>query len=79
MNKLGLSLHSEIKPDSFPYWSEPAETLLHTLNSSPGGLGSGEAAGRLNEAGPNCHVTRKRSTSLGLFLNQFKSPTCRPC
>src|SRR5512136_26239 len=74
MNKNNTSLHSEIKSDSFPYWSEPAETLLHTLNSSPGGLVSGEAAGRLEEAGPNSLETHKRSTPLGLFLNQFKSP-----
>jgi len=79
MNKNSTSPHSEIKSDSSPYWSQPAGTLFQALNSNPGGLRAEEAAGRLNEAGPNFLMTRKWSTSLGLFLNQFKGPTCRPC
>ena len=52
----------------------PIEQLLQSLKSSPGGLGSEEAAERLEVYGPNA-ITGKRRTSLLLqFLSHFKSP-----
>jgi Mg2+-importing ATPase len=56
------------------YWSEPPESLLRTLQSTIGGLGTGEAQQRLARFGPNVLEAREKATPVGLFLNQFKSP-----
>jgi Mg2+-importing ATPase len=56
------------------YWSEPPESLLRTLQSTIGGLGTGEAQQRLERFGPNVLEAREKATPVGLFLNQFKSP-----
>jgi Mg2+-importing ATPase len=74
MIPIRASFHSEIKPENFPYWSEPARAVFQALDSSPGGLKTEEVERRLEEAGPNSLETRKRTTSMGLFLSQFKSP-----
>ena len=46
---------------------------LEVLKSSPQGLGSEEAAKRLQEYGPNRIGIKKKTSPLQLFLNQFKS------
>jgi Mg2+-importing ATPase len=67
------SLKPEISP-AHPYWSLPAEELFAALQSSPQGLSSTTAQERLAQFGENQLKTREKTTRLGLFLNQFKSP-----
>lgn len=57
-----------------PFWSQPLDRLLPSLNSSADGLSSVEAARRLQQAGPNTLKAGQQVTALGLLLNQFKSP-----
>ena len=56
------------------YWSQPTDSLLASLHSTPGGLSTDEARQRLEQFGPNALRAREKATALGLFLNQFKSP-----
>lgn len=56
------------------YWSQPADAVAAHLHSRADGLRSDEARQRLEEYGPNTLKERGRTTALGLFLNQFKSP-----
>jgi len=62
----------EAKPTQ--YWSQPLDSLLAALRSTPDGLSAAEARQRLAQFGPNTLKARKKATALGLFLNQFKSP-----
>lgn len=57
-----------------PFWSQPLDQLLTSLNSSADGLSSAEAARRLQQVGPNTLKAGQQVTALGLLLNQFKSP-----
>ena len=57
-----------------PFWSQPLDQLLTTLDSTPDGLSADEAARRLQQVGPNTLRAGHQTTALGLFLNQFKSP-----
>ena len=57
-----------------PFWSQPLDNLLVTLNSNANGLSDAEATRRLQEFGPNTLKAGQQTTALGLFLNQFKSP-----
>lgn len=57
-----------------PFWSQPLDRLLTSLNSSADGLSSAEAARRLQQYGPNTLKAGQQVTALGLLLNQFKSP-----
>jgi Mg2+-importing ATPase len=57
-----------------PFWSQPLDRLLTSLNSSAAGLSSAEAARRLQQGGPNTLKAGRQVTALGLLLNQFKSP-----
>jgi magnesium-transporting ATPase (P-type) len=52
----------------------PAEKLMTQLGSGARGLAKRKAAERLKLYGPNALKAMKRSTALGLFANQFKSP-----
>lgn len=56
------------------YWSQKPNALMSTLGSSANGLNQLEAERRLTEVGHNVLITKSQVTSLGLFLNQFKSP-----
>ncbi|GIW29680.1 MAG: magnesium-translocating P-type ATPase [Meiothermus sp.] len=57
-----------------PYWAEELEGLWTRLESQPSGLSPTEALRRLQQWGANTLQTRRRSTALSVFLNQFKSP-----
>jgi Mg2+-importing ATPase len=57
-----------------PFWSQPLDRMLASLNSSAAGLSSAEAARRLQHVGPNTLKAGQQVTALGLLLNQFKSP-----
>jgi len=52
----------------------PADEVEGKLNSSPNGLSQIAAQETLERVGPNRIQSKERVTSLGLFLNQFKSP-----
>ncbi len=57
------------------FWSLPAEAASKALETDKAGLSEASAAKRLVQYGPNTLKTKKRQTEIGLFLNQFKSPT----
>jgi Mg2+-importing ATPase len=56
------------------YWSVPEADVLKGIAATPQGLTSAEAQQRLAQVGPNSLKPRKRSSVIGLFLGQFKSP-----
>jgi Mg2+-importing ATPase len=56
------------------YWSLSLEDLLATLEASPEGLSQEQAERRLGAYGPNALQPKKRATTIGLFVEQFKSP-----
>jgi Mg2+-importing ATPase len=56
------------------YWSQPLESVLATLRSTPDGLETVDAQQRREMFGPNVLAVKERATALGLFFNQFKSP-----
>lgn len=56
------------------YWSQPPEALFQTLGTSANGLAKIEAQRCLEQYGPNRLSAQKKSSDIGLFLNQFKSP-----
>lgn len=56
------------------YWIHSVEELFVSLQSSPQGLNGAMAEERLSQFGENQLKTREKTSHLGLFLNQFKSP-----
>lgn len=57
------------------YWSAEPKTLVsHLATSLESGLALDEAARRLASVGPNQVGQKAKTTPLGLFLNQFRSP-----
>lgn len=56
------------------FWSVKAPELLEHLQTTPQGLTSEDARQRLVHFGPNRLKPKKRSDTLSLLLNQFKSP-----
>jgi Mg2+-importing ATPase len=66
-----MSTHST---NQNPFWSQPLDRLLTSLNSSAAGLTSAEAARHLQQYGPNTLKAGRQVTALGLLFNQFKSP-----
>ena len=59
-------------PDRF--WGVSAADVLRQLDTTPGGLGSADAARRLDRVGPNVLQSRRHAGELVLLLGQFKSP-----
>lgn len=57
-----------------PFWSAPIETVLAEFAARPDGLSQAEADQRLLRLGPNRRSDAAAITSLGLLLNQFRSP-----
>jgi len=62
-----------IKTDD-EFWSVDQEILLQQLETSNAGLSSEDVQIRLETFGPNSIQTKKKTSSLTLFINQFKSP-----
>jgi P-type Mg2+ transporter len=56
------------------FWSLPAAQVLQTLNTSANGLSTQDAKQRLIEYGANSLKQQRKSSAIGLLLNQFKSP-----
>jgi len=60
--------------DLAAFWNLPAERVLAGLGTTSEGLSAGEAAERKRTHGPNLLKAKRRTTTLGLLLGQFKSP-----
>ncbi len=56
------------------FWSLPAAQVLETLNASANGLSTQDAKQRLIKYGANSLKQQRKSSAIGLLLNQFKSP-----
>ncbi len=56
------------------FWSINQEILLQQLETAYAGLASKDAETRLETFGPNSIKTKKKTSSLTLFVNQFRSP-----
>ena len=56
------------------YWSHEASDLLTALATSPQGLSSTEAAGRLERYGQNVVEEQREIAAIRLLLHQFASP-----
>ena len=63
---------SVLQPDQ--PWSQPAESLLAALRSTPDGLPGDEARARLTQTGPNSLEIGRQARWPALLLSQFKSP-----
>jgi Mg2+-importing ATPase len=57
-----------------PFWSTPENEVYPLLQTAPGGLTSAEAQKRLSRFGANLLKLKRRSSTLGLIVGQFKSP-----
>ncbi len=56
------------------FWSVPVDELLKHLRVTPDGLTNKEAKARIEQYGSNLLRPKKKSDTLTLLLNQFKSP-----
>ncbi len=65
---------SETVPPADTFWHRPVQELAAQLNSSTAGLASAEAQARLVQVGANVLAVKRKTTALGLFLRQLKSP-----
>jgi len=64
-----------VNENSIAYWSQTPETTLQALESDAQiGLTASQAQKRMAQFGRNYIQTKAEVTSLGIFLNQFKSP-----
>ena len=60
--------------ESSAFWSKSIDSVVLEVNSSVNGLSEENAQRILQTVGRNQIQAKKRTTPLGLFLNQFKSP-----
>src|ERR1700744_1799625 len=56
------------------FWSLKKEDALAALSCTDKGLSQSAATARLKQYGPNSFKADPKSTSIKLFLSQFKSP-----
>jgi P-type Mg2+ transporter len=63
-----------MNPQNNPFWSVPADRVLQELQSSANGLTDREAKQRLVKYGTNSLKQQRKSSAIGLLINQFKSP-----
>ena len=63
-------------PDSIPenYWNADADALVQRLGTTRDGLSAADAAGRLNEYGPNQVREHGRLTRTRVLVNQIRNP-----
>lgn len=74
MNKTAAFYQDEPKNNTAQFWSLSIDSLFSILSSRPEGLTVKEAAERLATVGLNSINAQKKTSPLGLLLNQFKSP-----
>lgn len=63
-----------MNPQNSPFWSLPTDRVIKKLHSSDQGLSDRDAKERLIKYGANSLKQQRKSSALGLLLNQFKSP-----
>jgi P-type Mg2+ transporter len=63
-----------MNPQHPSFWSLPADRVLQELHSSANGLSDREAQQRLVKYGANSLKQQRKSSAIGLLINQFKSP-----
>jgi P-type Mg2+ transporter len=64
-----------MNPQNLPFWSLPTtDRVLQQLHSSANGLSDRDAKQPLIEYGTNSLKQQRKSSAIGLLLNQFKSP-----
>ena len=56
------------------FWNIPAPTILEKLGTNSKGLTTAQVQALLTQYGPNTFSSQHRVGSVGLLLNQFKSP-----
>lgn len=66
--------HSSSPPSVELFWSLSTDDVLRQLASGQAGLSAEQAATRLKDYGPNTLKARSHTSSLILFINQFRSP-----
>ncbi len=64
---------STTQPDR-PFWALSTEEALNQIGTNPNGLTPDEAQQRLSRFGPNLLKPKKRTNTLALLTNQFRSP-----
>ncbi len=65
----------EKNPEIATYWSQPADAMMKSIDSSSQGLDPAIAADRLTQTGANrLRTNHFIGSTLQLFLNQFRSP-----
>jgi len=62
------------QPLTSHFWAHSSADSLRTLQTSIEGLAGDDAAQRLVQHGPNRLTAKKRASTIGLLLGQFKSP-----
>jgi P-type Mg2+ transporter len=60
--------------ENLSFWSLPADRVLQELHSSANGLSDRAAKQRLVQYGANSLKQQRKSSTIGLLVNQFKSP-----
>ena len=65
--------NSTSQPDK-PFWTLSSEEALNPIGTIPNGLTLDEAQQRLSRFGPNLLKPKKRTNTLALLINQFRSP-----
>jgi P-type Mg2+ transporter len=63
-----------MNPQNLPFWSLSEDRVLQQLHSSANGLSDQDAKQRLLKYGANSLGQQRKSSAIGLLLNQFKSP-----
>jgi P-type Mg2+ transporter len=71
---VGFTKYKVLEPTLENFWSLSSHVACETLISSSAGLSDAEASDRLQKYGSNTLKANKHSSSLMLFLSQFKSP-----
>lgn len=69
-----MSTRSDARERLEAYWACTPDDLFQMLHSGTSGLGASDIPGLLKQVGLNTLKTREKTTALGIFLNQFKSP-----
>ena len=61
------------QPDK-PFWTLSSEEALNQTGTNPNGLTPDEAQQRLSRFGPNLLKPKKKTDTVTLLINQFRSP-----
>ena len=65
--------NSSSQPDK-PFWTLSSEEALNQIGTNPNGLTPDEAQQRLSRFGPNLLKPKRKTDTVTLLINQFRSP-----